>query len=161
MVSDPLLSILSRNARVSLESLADQTSLSVEEVAAKIAGYEKDGTILGFQTVVDEEKAGSVDVSALIEVRLTPERGGGFDRLAHRIAKFDQVVSCWLMSGGYDLAVLVQGADLRQVAQFVSQKLSTLDGVLSTATHFKLKSYKEAGFEAHQETGDTRLPVTP
>lgn len=161
MVSDPLLSILSRNARVSLESLADQTSLSVEEVAAKIEGYERDGTILGFQTVVDEEKAGSVDVSALIEVRLTPERGGGFDRLAYRIAKFDQVVSCWLMSGGYDLAVLVQGADLRQVAQFVSQKLSTLDGVLSTATHFKLKTYKEGGFVAHEETGDTRLPVTP
>lgn len=161
MVSDPLLSILSRNARVSLESLADQTSMSVEDVAAKIADYENDGTILGFQTVVDEEKAGSVDVSALIEVRLTPERGGGFDRLAYRIAKFDQVVSCWLMSGGYDLAVLVQGRDLRQVAQFVSQKLSTLDGVLSTATHFKLKSYKEGGFVAHQETDDTRLPVTP
>jgi len=135
--------------------------MSVEDVAAKITGYEKDGTILGFQTIVDEEKAGSVDVSALIEVRLTPERGGGFDRLAHRIAMFDQVVSCWLMSGGYDLAVLVKGADLRQVAQFVSQKLSTLDGVLSTATHFKLKSYKEGGFVAHQETGETRLPVTP
>ena len=161
MVSDSVLSILSRNARVSLESLADQTSMSVEEVAAKIAEYEKEGVILGYQTVMDEEKAGSVDVSALIEVRLTPERGGGFDRLAYRIAQFDQVVSCWLMSGGYDLAVLVQAADLRQVALFVSQKLSTLDGVLSTATHFKLKTYKDGGFVAHHESGDSRLPVTP
>lgn len=161
MLNDPVLEVLARDARVSLESLADQSSLSVEAVAAKIEEYQKQGVILGFQAVLDDEKTGSQDVSALIEVRVTPERGGGFDRLSQRISRFDQVVSCWLMSGGYDLAVIVKSGDLRGVASFVSEKLSTLDGVLSTATHFKLKSYKDGGFLAIHESESERLPVTP
>ncbi|MEM9016486.1 MAG: Lrp/AsnC ligand binding domain-containing protein, partial [Verrucomicrobiota bacterium] len=96
-----------------------------------------------------------------IEVKLTPERDGGFDRLARRIAKFDQVSSCYLMSGSYDLAVIVEGDDLREVARFVSEKLSSLDGVLSTATHFQLKIYKQSGFLASDSHEDERLPVTP
>ena len=98
-------------------------------------------------------------VSALIEVKLTPERDGGFDRIARRIGNFSQVSSCYLMSGGYDLAVIVEGEDLREVARFVSEKLSTLDGVISTATHFQLKVYKQSGFLATDTHEDERLSV--
>jgi len=136
-------------------------ALSEAEVRARISAWEKDGTILGYHAVVNAELAGDVDVQAFIEVKVTPERGGGIDRLAMRIARFDQVVSCYLASGGYDLMVVVQGADLREVARFVSERLSTLDGVLSTATHFLLKTYKENGFLFEGETGVQRLAVSP
>jgi DNA-binding Lrp family transcriptional regulator len=102
-----------------------------------------------------------MNVRAFIEVKVTPERGGGFDRLALRIARFDQVVSCYLASGGYDLMVVVEGTDLREVARFVSERLSTLDGVLSTATHFQLKTYKQNGFLFEGEAGVERLAVSP
>ena len=111
--------------------------------------------------MIDSESAGDQSVSAFIEVKVTPERGGGFDRLSMRIARFDQVVSCYLASGGYDLMVMVEGDDLRDVARFVSEKLSTLDGVLSTATHFRLKAYKENGFLFEQEPSTERLAVAP
>jgi len=162
MSIDPLLLLLRRKARHSHKELAELLSLSEEEVSAKVAAWEKDGTILGYQAVVDPEPLGNQDVSAFIEVKLTPERGGGFDRLAQRIAKFDQVVSCYLASGGYDLMVVVEGGDLREVARFVSEKLSSMDGVLSTATHFRLKTYKENGFLFGGEGEDSgRLAVTP
>lgn len=158
---DPLLQLLQRKARYSDAELAEALSMSAEEVSQRIEKWEEDGTILGYQAIVDEDKAGDVGVAAFIEVKLTPERGGGFDRLAMRIARFDQVASCYLASGGYDLMVVVEGSGLRDVASFVSEKLSTLDGVLSTATHFRLKTYKEKGFVfAHDEPGG-RLPVTP
>lgn len=156
-----LLNILRRNARASLKELADLTSSSESDVASKISAWEKDRTILGYHAVTNEEALGGTSVSAFIEVRLTPERGGGFDRLAMRIARFDQVVSCYLASGGYDLLVVVEGHDLREVARFVSEKLSSLDGVLSTATHFRLKTYKENGFLFDQEPETERLPVSP
>ena len=97
----------------------------------------------------------------IIEVKLTPERDGGFDRLAARIAKFDQVLSCYLMSGSYDLLLVVEGEDLMEVARFVSEKLSTMEGVLSTATHFRLKTYKENGFAFGGDEDPERLPVAP
>ena len=124
----------------------------------QIRAYEDDGTILGHHAVIDQEKAGNHNVSALIEVKLTPERKGGFDRIARRIARFDQVSSCYLMSGGYDLAVIVDGQDLREVALFVSEKLSSIEGVTSTATHFQLKVYKQSGFLADAEQG-ARAPA--
>jgi DNA-binding Lrp family transcriptional regulator len=161
MSTDPLLQLLRRKARFTHQELADYLSMSHEAVEARIARWEKDGTILGYHAVVDAEAAGDTDVSAFIEVRVTPERGGGFDRLALRIARFDQVVSCYLASGGYDLMVVVEGSDLREVARFVSEKLSTLDGVLSTATHFRLKTYKENGFLFEREPQTERLAVTP
>jgi len=161
MEIDPLLRLLSHKARYSHEELADLLSLTEEEVAAKIADYEADGTILGYQTLIDPELAGNTDVSALIEVKLTTERDSGFDRLGMRIAKFDQVESCHLISGGYDLHVVVVGADLREVARFVSEKLSTIDGVVSTSTHFKLKTYKQSGFVYEVQEQDGRLSVTP
>ena len=131
------------------------------EVAAKIKGYEKDQIILGYRTVLNEEKLGVDVVRAVIEVKITPERGGGFDRLAERIAKYSEVHSCYLMSGGYDLLVVVEGKTLREVATFVSEKLATIQGVLSTATHFMLKPYKEQGVLMAREHNEERLAVTP
>jgi DNA-binding Lrp family transcriptional regulator len=100
-------------------------------------------------------------VTAFIEVSITPERGGGFDRLAERIARFDEVKTCWLMSGGYDLAVMVEGGNLREIARFVSEKLSTVEGVISTATRFRLKTYKQNGMLLSRGERTERLPVAP
>jgi len=161
MSTDPLLQLLSSKARLSDAELAELLSLTPEQVKVRIAAWEKDGTILGYQAVTDPELAAAGHVSAFIEVKMTPERGGGFDRLALRIARFDQVSSCYLASGGYDLMVVVEGKDLRDVARFVSEKLSTLDGVLSTATHFRLKTYKEKGFLFDHESRTERLAVSP
>ncbi len=161
MSSDPLLQLLRRKARFSDKELADLLSSDQESVARQVAAWEKDSTILGYHAVIDPEAAGDTSVSAFIEVKVTPERGGGFDRLAMRVARFDQVVSCYLASGGYDLMVVVEGGDLREVARFVSEKLSSLDGVLSTATHFRLKTYKENGFLFERDSSSERLAVSP
>ncbi len=158
---DALLELLQDDARLTTAQIAERLGRPEAEVAAMVAELEAKRAILGYHAVVDPERAGQRHVSALIEVKLTPERDGGFDRLAQRIARFDQVRSCWLMSGGYDLAVLVEGEDLREVARFVSEKLSSLDGVLSTATHFQLKVYKQSGFVAGETHADERLAVTP
>ncbi len=161
MHSDPLLQLLRRQARFTAQELADLISIDEKTVVAKVAAWEGDGTILGYHAVINPEVTGDTAVSAFIEVKVTPERGGGFDRLAMRIARFDQVVSCYLASGGYDLMVVVEGADLREVARFVSEKLSSLDGVISTATHFRLKTYKENAFLFERETATERLAVSP
>ncbi len=161
MSLDPMLEVLRREGRQSLASLAERFSLPEDEVCAKVAAWEADGLILGYRAVVDTAKADAAGVSAFIEVRLTPEGGGGFDRLASRIAKFDQVESCYLASGGYDLMVVVHGEDLMSVARFVSEKLSSMAGVLSTATHFRLKTYKENGFLFREGGEGERLPVSP
>jgi DNA-binding Lrp family transcriptional regulator len=161
MSTDPLLQVLRHKARFTDQELSDLLSLTPETVGEKIATWEKEGTILGYHAVVDAERAGDTSVSAFIEVKVTPERGGGFDRLALRISRFDQVVSCYLASGGYDLMVVVESEDLREVARFVSEKLSTLEGVLSTATHFRLKTYKENGFLFEGEASTERLAVSP
>ncbi|TDU64162.1 DNA-binding Lrp family transcriptional regulator [Prosthecobacter fusiformis] len=158
---DPLIQLLQINSNRSTSELAQILGLSEDEVVRRMRAAEADKTILGYNAVVDKHKAGHRGVTALIEVRITPEREGGFDRLAKRIAKFDQVRECFLMSGGYDLAVLVEGKDLLDVANFVAEKLSTLGGVLSTATHFQLKAYKQSGFLAHSGDEEDRLPVSP
>ncbi len=157
----PLLDLLRRNARLNDRQLGELLALPEADVTAAIEGLLRDGVILGYHAVIDRDRGGDTSVSAFIEVKVTPERGGGFDRLAMRIARFEQVVSCYLASGGYDLMVVVEGKDLREVARFVSEKLSTLDGVLSTATHFRLKTYKENGFLFEQEAPDERLLVAP
>src|SRR5256712_972643 len=158
---DPLLNLLRENAAITPAQLSRMLGQPEAEVAAKIKGYEKDRVILGYRTVLNEEKLGVDLVRAVIEVKITPERGGGFDRLAERIAKYTEVDSCYLMSGGYDLLVVVEGSNLREVATFVSEKLATIQGVISTATHFMLKPYKEQGLLMAREQNDERLAVAP
>jgi len=158
---DPLLKLLRGNAALGPTQLASMLTLPEAEVVAKIKTYEQDGVILGYRAVINEERIGVDTVRAVIEVKITPERGGGFDRLAERIAKYAEVHSCYLMSGSYDLLVIVEGNTLREVASFVSQKLATIQGVLSTATHFMLKPYKEQGVLMVREKNEERLAVTP
>jgi DNA-binding Lrp family transcriptional regulator len=158
---DPLLKLLHENAALKPAQLAPMLNMSESEVSAAIKAYETNHVILGYRTILNEEKLGLEIVRAVIEVKITPERQGGFDRLADRIAKYDEVRSCYLMSGGYDLLVVVEGNSLREVATFVSEKLATIQGVISTATHFMLKPYKEQGVLMSRERSDERLAVTP
>ncbi len=158
---DPLLNLLRENAALKPADLARMLNTTEAEVTAKIKQYESDQVILGYRTVLNEDRLGLQIVRALIEVKITPERGGGFDRLAERIAKYDEVISCYLMSGGYDLLVVVEGETLREVASFVSEKLATIQGVISTATHFMLKPYKEQRVLMTREHQDQRLAVAP
>lgn len=144
--------------------MAQVVGLSEAEVQQHLEQLKKDKIFLGWRPVLDlsRAEAAGAAVRAVIEVKVTPERGGGFNRLAERLARFDEVESCYLMSGGYDLLVFVDGSSLQKVAAFVSEKLSTLEGVLSTSTHFMLRSYKEGGFLIDQnEASSTRLTVTP
>jgi DNA-binding Lrp family transcriptional regulator len=158
---EPLLKLLHENASIKPEMLAKMLNQSEAEVAAKIKEYESSRIILGYRAILNDEKIGGDVVRAVIEVKITPERGGGFDRLAERIAKHSEVRSCYLMSGGFDLMVVVEGANLREVASFVSQKLSTIQGVISTATHFMLRIYKEQGMLSSGKEQEERLAVTP
>jgi DNA-binding Lrp family transcriptional regulator len=158
---EPLLQLLRDNAALRPAQMAVLLNLTEGEVEARIKAYEKDQIVLGYRTVINEEKLGLDLVRAVIEVKITPEREGGFNRLAERIAKYREVRSCYLMSGGYDLLVEVEGTNLREVAAFVSEKLATLHGVLSTATHFLLKPYKEQGVLMTRDADDERLAVTP
>ena len=158
---DPLLKLLHENAAFKPAQLAPMLNLSEAEVAAKIKRYETDHVILGYRTILNEDQLGVEIVRAVIEVKITPEREGGFNRLAERIAKYSEVRSCYLMSGGYDLLVIVEGSTLREVATFVSEKLATIQGVISTATHFMLKPYKEQGVLMGTERAEERLAVSP
>ena len=158
---DPILKLLQENAALRPAQLAKMLNLPESEIAAKIKAYEESKVILGYCAVLNEEKIAQDLVRAVIEVKITPERGGGFDRLAERIAKYAEVRSCYLMSGGYDLLVVVEGANLREVATFVSEKLATIQGVISTATHFMLKVYKEQGLLIQAESNEERLAVSP
>lgn len=161
MNTDELISLLRRNARTSTEDLAKELNASEAEVAAALKELEEEGVVLGYQAIVNSQILTKNCVQAVVEVRLTPERGGGFDRLAARIARFDEVVSCYLMSGAYDLLVVVQGDTLQEIATFISEKLSTIKGVISTATHFRLKAYKENGVSLIPEPRSQRLAVAP
>jgi DNA-binding Lrp family transcriptional regulator len=156
-----LLDLLEENALASPETLAAQLNLSPEEVRRQIQQLEKDRVILAYKAIVDDERAERTLVKAVIEVRVTPEREGGFNRLAHRIAQYREVQSCFLMSGGFDLLIFIEGGTLQEVAGFVSEKLSTLPGVISTATHFNLKTYKIQGVLREAVVHEERLPVSP
>ena len=158
---EPLLKLLHENATLKPAQLAVMLNLSEADVAAKIKAYEADQVILAYRTILNEEKLGGDAVRAVIEVKITPERGGGFDRLAERIAKYNEVNSCYLMSGGYDLLVVLEAKSLREIATFVSEKLATIQGVISTATHFMLKPYKVQGVLMKRDVNEERLAVTP
>lgn len=156
-----ILRVLEEDALASPEKISKMVGMEEGEVRDEIQRLEREGVILGYRAVVDDEKAERDVVKAVIEVRITPEREGGFNRLANRIAQYQEVTSCYLMSGGYDLLVMVEGKDLRKVAGFVSEKLSTLEGVISTSTHFLLKTYKEQGTLFVREGREERLKVSP
>lgn len=158
---DPLLKLLRENASLTSAQLAQILNDRPENIAARVKDFESANVILGYRTILNEEKLGRDIVRAVIEVKITPEREGGFNRLAERIAKYTEVSSCYLMSGGYDLLVIIEGATLREVATFVSEKLATIQGVLSTATHFMLKPYKVDGILMTTERNEERLAVSP
>ena len=158
---DPLLQILKERGRLPTAELAKLTGKSEAEVEKALRRFESDRVILGYQAILDSDKTGHGGVRAVIEVKITPERDGGFDRIAARVARYPEVVSCQLMSGGYDLLIVVEGPDLKRVAGFVAEKLSTIQGVISTATHFQLKTYKAAGVLFLQDDKAERLSISP
>ena len=140
-----LLKLLEKDCRATPDQLAAMLGESVETVRGEIAELEKNNVILGYNAMIDWDRTGEELVTALIEVRVTPQRGDGFDRIAERIYQFDEVESMYLMSGSYDFAVTITGRTLKEVASFVSARLSPIEGVIGTATHFILKKYKEKG----------------
>lgn len=157
-----ILGLLQSDARISAEQIAVMVGLPLEEVARLIAEMEEQRVILRYHTLVDWEKTGVENVVARIDVKITPQRDHGFDKLADRIARFPEVRSCYLMSGDYDLSLEVQAPNLREVSRFVSERLATLEGVASTTTHFVLKRYKHDGvLFGETEDGDERLAVSP
>ena len=158
---DELLKILQTNALESRENIARMLGLPAAEVNQRIAEYEKHGVIRGYQAVLNEDQLDLDKVTADIEVKVTPQREGGFDTIARRISRFPEARSAYLMSGAYDLLLFVEGRTLREVAAFVAERLSPLEGVLSTSTHFMLKTYKRFGVLMHQESSDERLSITP
>ncbi|RKX31164.1 MAG: Lrp/AsnC family transcriptional regulator [Verrucomicrobia bacterium] len=158
---DELLELLKRNALETPENLGKMLGLSADEVRKRIAEYEKRGVIRGYQAVINEDVLELDRVNAVIEVKITPERRGGFDRIARRICRFPEVQSAYLMSGAYDLLLFVSGRNLKEVATFVSEKLATIEGVVSTATHFMLKTYKQYGLMMESEDEYERLKVSP
>lgn len=158
---EELLAVIEKNSRMDVKELAVMLGAEEIDVVNELAALEAEGIICGYHTLVNWEKTGIDKVTALIEVRVTPQRGQGFDNVAERIQKYPEVRSVYLISGGYDLMVILEGKSLREVSAFVSDKLSTLDQVLSTATHFILKKYKDHGTVFGQKTVDEREMITP
>lgn len=158
---DPLLELLSKNGRETDETLARLLNIPVAEVEARRITLERSGAIRGYRAVINEAALGTDCVRAAIELRIRPERSGGFDRIAHRLSELPPVESLYLMSGGFDLLLFVRGRNLQEIANFVSVELAPLDGVLSTATHFLLKTYKDQGTLMENTRHDDRLQISP
>ena len=161
MMREQILTFLERNSRIDLKELAILLGSDETVIANEIQKMEKEGIICGYHTLIDWDKTSSEKVTALIEVRVTPQRGKGFDSIAERIYNYPEVQSVYLISGGYDLLVILEGKTLKEVSGFVSDKLSTLESVLSTATHFILKKYKDDGIILSKKNKDERMLVTP
>lgn len=156
-----ILEVLDKNSKLNPMDLAIMLGTSQEVVEHEINSMEKEQVICGYPTLINWDKTDTEKVTALIEVKVTPQRGLGFDKIAERIYRFDQVEAVYLMSGGFDLTVIIEGKTMKEVATFVSSKLATMDSVLSTATHFVLKKYKEHGMPLVQESKDERMLITP
>ncbi|HZW84134.1 MAG TPA: Lrp/AsnC family transcriptional regulator [Candidatus Deferrimicrobium sp.] len=156
-----ILAILAENNRLSPEDIASMLNLSMNEVTGFITDMEESKVILKYNTLINWEKAGEEMVSALIDVKVTPQRGLGFDVVAERIYRFPEVISVYLMSGGYDLSVLIEGKSMKDVALFVAEKLATIEHVQATTTHFVLKKYKQDGVIFEDKEEDRRLVVSP
>ena len=159
---NPVLKLLTDGGHLTTVQMAQVAGITESEVDGHLEQLRKDRIFLGWRPVLDLSRESAAAVRAVIEVKMTPERGGGFNRRAERISRFDEVESCYLMSGAYDLLIFVNGPSLQKVASFVSEKLSTLEGVLSTSTHFMLRSYKEGSFlmDAPGQEAE-RLKVSP
>ena len=153
---EEILEILESNARATAEDIALMLNKSVEEVRETIKKLEEDNVIVGYNTLINWDKSSKENVTALIEVKVTPQRGQGFDKVAERIYRYPQVKACYLMSGGFDLTVIIEGKSMKDVALFVAEKLAPLDSVLSTATHFVLKKYKDEGVVFEENSKDDR-----
>lgn len=160
-MKDELLSILEKNSRIDFSELAVLLGVTEEKLLEELSKLEKDGVICGYHTLINWEKTSIEKVMALIEVKVTPQRGRGFDNIAERIYNYPEVKAVYLISGGYDLLVILEEKNLKEIAGFVSDKLSTLDSVLSTATHFILKKYKDHGTILNKESKDEREVITP
>ncbi|MBR1860329.1 MAG: Lrp/AsnC family transcriptional regulator [Lachnospiraceae bacterium] len=160
-MEEELLAIIEKNSRIDLKELAVILGVAEIDVVNTLQKMEDEGIVCGYHTMINWEKTSIEKVTALIEVRVTPQRGQGFDNIAERIYKYPEVQSVYLISGGYDLLVTLEGKTLREVSTFVSDKLSTLETVLSTATHFILKKYKDHGTILNEKPEDEREIVTP
>ncbi|MBQ2450625.1 MAG: Lrp/AsnC family transcriptional regulator [Lachnospiraceae bacterium] len=158
---EKILSIIEKNSRIDLKELAIILGVEEVDIVNEMELMEKEGVICGYHTLIDWEKTSAEKVNALIEVRVTPQRGNGFDSIAEKIYKYSEVHAVYLISGGYDLLVTLEGKSLKEISSFVSEKLSTLDSVLSTATHFILKKYKDHGTILTKKEVDERIQVTP
>ena len=154
-----ILDILEKNCNTKNEEIATMLNISKDEVKKNIKKLEKDNVILGYKALINWESTGKETVNAIIEVKVTPQRGQGFDSVADRIYRYPEVQACYLMSGGYDLLVVVEGKTMKEVAMFVAQKLAPQDTVLSTATHFVLKKYKDKGVVFDKKAKDDREAI--
>ena len=158
---EKILAIMEKNSRIDIKDLAVLLGESEVAVANEIADMEKEHIICGYHTLINWDNTSEEKVTALIEVKVTPQRGMGFDKIAERIYQYNEVNAVYLMSGAFDFAVFIEGKTMKEVALFVSSKLSTLDSVLSTSTHFVLKKYKDQGTVLVEEVQDERMLVTP
>ncbi len=158
---EQILTLLERNSRLTPDEIAVLLGCGRDVVAEEIRRMEEEHIICGYNTLINWDHAGTEKVTALIEVRVAPQRGQGFDKIAERIYNYPEVQSVYLISGGYDLLVILEGKTLREVSGFVTNKLSTLESVLSTATHFILKKYKDDGIIFDQVKSDQRQQITP
>ena len=158
---EQILTFLEKNSKIDLKELAILLGSSEEVIANEVQKMEEEHIICGYHTLIDWDKTSVDKTTALIEVRVTPQRGQGFDNIAERIYKYPEVSAVYLISGGFDLMVTLEGRNLREVSTFVSEKLSTLEGVLSTATHFILKKYKDHGTVLAKKYEDTREKIMP
>ena len=158
---EKILAIMEKNSRIDIKDLAVLLGESEVAVANEIADMEKEGIICGYHTLINWDNTDEEKVIALIEVKVTPQREMGFDKIAERIYQYSEVTSVYLMSGGYDFTVMIEAKTMRAVAQFVAEKLSTIDSVLSTATHFILKKYKDHGSIMAHDPQDERMLIVP
>ncbi len=158
---EQILKTMEKNSRIAIKELAVLIGAEEIDVANEVAAMEAEGIICGYHTLINWEQTSLEKVNALIEVRVTPQRGQGFDNIAERIYKYPEVHAVYLISGGYDLLVSLEGKSLKEISSFVSDKLSTLESVLSTATHFVLKKYKDHGTILSKKEEDEREKITP
>ena len=159
-MKEQILRTIDRNSKISTEELAIMLGVDEDEVRAAVAEMECDKVICGYPTLINWDKVSNEKITALIEVKVTPQRGQGFDKIAERIYKFSEVETVYLMSGGFDLTVIIKGKSMREVASFVSEKLAPMEAALSTGTHFVLKKYKEHGITMEPDEQDERMIVS-